>query len=259
MHYYQFNIGDYQSHTAHLTEMEDLAYRRLLDWAYLHEAPIPLDPEQAARYIRMRSHSDCIADVLREFFERTDEGWVSKRVQQEIEAIGAKKEKARASANARWNANAMRTHSEGNAPITHNTVPNTQDPSTSTNVLVGPADAEREPAGKLPGCNHKGVVELYHKLLPTLPRVEVWNDVRSGYLRSRWKEVAQDMKKSKGEVTGEMVMDWWTEFFGYVAKSPFLTGKTNPVKDKPPFLADLEWLIRPTNFAKIVEGKYHRS
>jgi hypothetical protein len=23
-------------------------------------------------------------------------------------------------------------------------------------------------------------------------------------------------------------------------------------------LADLEWIIRPTNFAKIIEGKYHR-
>jgi uncharacterized protein YdaU (DUF1376 family) len=118
MHYYQFNIGDYQSHTAHLTEMEDLAYRRLLDWAYLHESPIPLDVEQISRLIRMRSHSDCIASVLQEFFVRTDDGWVSQRVEQEIEAVGAKKEKARASAKARWDANALRAQSEGNAPIT---------------------------------------------------------------------------------------------------------------------------------------------
>jgi uncharacterized protein YdaU (DUF1376 family) len=48
MHYYQFNIGDYQSHTAHLTDMEDLAYRRLLDWYYLHELSIPLDLTEVA-------------------------------------------------------------------------------------------------------------------------------------------------------------------------------------------------------------------
>ena len=136
MHYYQFNIGDYQSHTAHLTEMEDLAYRRLLDWAYLHEAPIPLDVEQISRLIRMRSHSDCIASVLQEFFVRTENGWVSHRVQQEIEAVGTKKEKARASANARWNANALRTQSDSNAPITHNTLPKTQDTSVGA---VAPA------------------------------------------------------------------------------------------------------------------------
>jgi len=40
MHYFQFNIADYKSHTAHLTLIEDMAYRRLLDWYYLHEKPI---------------------------------------------------------------------------------------------------------------------------------------------------------------------------------------------------------------------------
>ncbi len=70
MHYYQFNIGDYHSHTLHLSEIEDLTYRRLLDWYYLHESSIPLDLNEIARQIRMRSHSDCIATVLQEFFDR---------------------------------------------------------------------------------------------------------------------------------------------------------------------------------------------
>ena len=126
MHYYQFNIGDYQSHTGHLTEIEDLAYRRLLDLSYLHEKPLPDDIDQIARLIRMRSHSDCIAVVLREYFVRTDEGWVNERVLREIESVNAKSQKARDSALARWQAKAMRTHSEGNAtqdtrPITQNT------------------------------------------------------------------------------------------------------------------------------------------
>ena len=128
MHYYQFNIGDYKSHTEHLSEMEDLTYRRLLDWYYLHESPIPLDLTETARQIRMRSHSDCIASVLQEYFERTDEGWVNHRADKEIAKVGEKSEKASASAKARWNkakdANALRTQSEGNA--THNTRHKTQ-------------------------------------------------------------------------------------------------------------------------------------
>ena len=40
MNYYPFHIGDYASHTRHLTLMEDLAYRRLLDLYYLHERPL---------------------------------------------------------------------------------------------------------------------------------------------------------------------------------------------------------------------------
>jgi len=129
MHYYQFNIGDYNSHTMHLSEIEDLTYRRLLDWYYLHESSIPLDLNEIARQIRMRSHSDCIATVLQEFFERTPDGWIHHRANKEIEKVGDKSQKASASAKARWSkpkdANALQTQSEGNA--THNTLPITQD------------------------------------------------------------------------------------------------------------------------------------
>ena len=131
MHYYQFNIGDYKSHTEHLSEMEDLTYRRLLDWYYLHETPIPLDLNEVARQIRMRSHTDCIAVVLREYFEQTDKGFIHTRADKEIAKAGEKSDKASQSAKARWqkkpnknkslpsDANALRTQSEGNA--THNT------------------------------------------------------------------------------------------------------------------------------------------
>jgi uncharacterized protein YdaU (DUF1376 family) len=128
MHYYQFNIGDYQSHTSHLSEMEDLVYRRLLDWYYLHETPIPLDEAEVSRQIRMRSHTESIAIVLREYFERTDNGWIHHRANKEIAKADEKSEKASASAKARWSkkdANALPTLSESNA--THNTLPITQD------------------------------------------------------------------------------------------------------------------------------------
>ena len=137
MHYYQFNIGDYQSHTAHLTDLEDLAYRRMLDWCYLHEKPLPIDPEEIARLVRMRTHSDCIAVVLREYFKKTKEGWISSRVLLEMDRVGEKSSKARASAKARWDANAKRTQSEGNA--TQDTLHKTQDTLPKKNTVVPPA------------------------------------------------------------------------------------------------------------------------
>jgi hypothetical protein len=48
---------------------------------------------------------------------------------------------------------------------------------------------------------------------------------------------------------------WWGEFFGYVAKSDFLMGRSQP-RDREPFECDLEWLVRPKNFVKVIEGKY---
>jgi uncharacterized protein YdaU (DUF1376 family) len=143
MHYYQFNIGDYQSHTAHLSETEDLAYRRMLDWCYLHEKPLPVNPDEISRLIRMRTHSESIAIVLREYFEQREDGWINLRVMQEIVKVGIKSEKASESAKARWgkakDANALRTQSDRYA--TQDTLPITQDtkPKTQKNTVVPPA------------------------------------------------------------------------------------------------------------------------
>jgi hypothetical protein len=34
-------------------------------------------------------------------------------------------------------------------------------------------------------------------------------------------------------------------------------GRAKVVGDRRPFMAELEWVIRPSNWAKVVEGKYH--
>jgi len=152
MFYYQFNIGDYQSHTAHLSEIEDLAYRRLLDWYYLHESPIPDDIPEIARQIRMRSHTESIAIVLQEFFELTKKGWSSVRANREIAKTGEKSAKASASAKARWNkdvdANALQTQSESNATqdtrhITQDIKHNTQKKEKAT-VVACPPDVDQQ-------------------------------------------------------------------------------------------------------------------
>lgn len=258
MHYFQFNIKDYQSHTGHLDDLEDLAYRRLLDWCYLHERPLPPDPAEVARLIRMRSHTDCIAAVLREFFVSTKDGWISDRVQRELQAVSRKSEKARESAMARWNkgldANASETHTEGNA--THNPLPITQDPDLVVpNGTTRPANAEPV-ASKIPSCNHQAIIDLYHSCLPTLGRVEVWNSVRQGLLRGRWRDVALRLSE-KGKPNDEAaILDWWKRLFNHIGKSDFLMGRVEGGKGHP-FTADLEWIIRPTNFAKIIEGRYH--
>ena len=94
MHYYQFNIGDYASHTRHLSLLEDLAYRRLLDAYYLHEKPMNLDSAMVARQIGMREHADIVDIVLNEFFERMDGDFVHPRADKEIQAFKGKIQQA---------------------------------------------------------------------------------------------------------------------------------------------------------------------
>ena len=145
MHYYQFNIGDYASHTQHLDEIEDLAYRRMLDYCYLNEIGLPESVEEVARLIRMRTHCERIANVLREFFTRHGDGcWRHDRVDREIAGFREKSDKSRKAARKRWgndDADALPTDSEGNAdamqtqcqPVTNNHKPITinQEPVTN--------------------------------------------------------------------------------------------------------------------------------
>ena len=94
MNYYKHHIGDYDSHTAHLTWLEDAAYRRLLCLYYRKEQAIPVEIDQACRLVRAvsKAEREAVATVLREFFELTDGGWVNKRCDTEIEAYQAKEQ-----------------------------------------------------------------------------------------------------------------------------------------------------------------------
>lgn len=82
MIWYKFHIGDYLTHTVHLSDAEDLAYRRLLDLYYMSEKAIPLDTESVARKIRL--DLDITESVLGEFFEKTETGYFNNRCHVEV-------------------------------------------------------------------------------------------------------------------------------------------------------------------------------
>jgi uncharacterized protein YdaU (DUF1376 family) len=82
MIWYKFHIGDYLTHTVHLSDAEDLAYRRLLDLYYMSEKEIPLDTESVARKIRL--DLDITESVLDEFFEKTSTGYFNNRCHVEV-------------------------------------------------------------------------------------------------------------------------------------------------------------------------------
>jgi uncharacterized protein YdaU (DUF1376 family) len=125
MHYFQFNIGDYASHTRHLTVIEDLAYRRLLDLYYLQERPLNSGLTSVARQINMRDYETEVQAVLEEFFDLTDDGWTNFRADKEIAHYKAKVEQAsragKASAERRSNGRSTDVQPTNNhKPITNN-------------------------------------------------------------------------------------------------------------------------------------------
>ena len=95
MNFYPFHIGDYAAHTRHLSFMEDLAYRRLIDQYYLDESPLKGEPSLIARRIGMSDFSSDVQYILEVFFEKQGDLWVSKRCDDEIAKYRAKADSAR--------------------------------------------------------------------------------------------------------------------------------------------------------------------
>lgn len=95
MNFYPFHIGDYAAHTRHLSFMEDLAYRRLIDQYYLDECPLKGEPSLIARRIGMSDFSSDVQYILETFFEKEGNLWVSKRCDGEIAKYRLKADSAR--------------------------------------------------------------------------------------------------------------------------------------------------------------------
>lgn len=127
--------------------------------------------------------------------------------------------------------------------------------TTALRAVVGTRDANSDepPPIELDGeagkpdhrCPVQEIVALYHAELPALPKLAKLTTARAAAIRQRWRE---DLE----------TLDDWRAYFVDVRNSPFLMGQAPPREGRAPFRADLPWLCKAENFAKVAEGKYHR-
>lgn len=246
MQWFKFHIGDYQTHTKHLSIIEDIAYRRMLDLYYLGEAPLPKEHTDIARLLCMRDHEAEVKAVLEEFFHYSDDTgmWHNHRADAEIEAyqsrsrinsINGRKGAGIKRATSESLANGERVESEGQANKKKNK--NSEEEKEKHNI--------HSDHGKRDHVPYAAIVDLYHELLPELPKVEKLTTKRKGYISARWKS---------GDIA---TLDDWRDYFEFIRLSPFLMGKVDPANGRKRFIANLEWITNETNFAKIWERKYH--
>jgi len=266
MHYYPHHIGDFNAATRHLSRLERSIYRDLIELYYETESPLSIDLERVCRRIMACSPEERSAarDVLTEFFTLTDAGWTHKRCEEELAKYRRMSSGGRAGAQQRWG-KPSQEHGEANAtPIAPLSPPHdppnggpvggrmptkNQEPITK-NQEKNIAPSELVPQGGAPDCPHAEIVELYHECCPTLARVMVLSPKRQALMRSRWREVWADLKWDRAGGIG-----WFREFFESVNRSDFLTGRA---KSDRQWQADLEWLMLPSNFVKVAEGRYSK-
>ncbi|GBG03806.1 hypothetical protein AZSI13_31330 [Azospira sp. I13] len=114
------------------------------------------------------------------------------------------------------------------------------------------------PAGDPLACPVEEIVSLYHEAMPTNPRCKVLNSSRRGSIKARWLEAARLTCKPFGYSSRADGLAAWRTFFETCSESAFLTGRTSAQPGKPPFLADIDFLMSASGFAKCLENKYHR-
>lgn len=103
----------------------------------------------------------------------------------------------------------------------------------------------------VPDCPYSALLDAYHRMLPMLPTVSVLNDARREHMRARWREVC-----AQERFDADAGLDWFRWYFGHAAKSRHLTGRGRPNRDGRVWHATFDWLLLPTNFAKVVDGNY---
>lgn len=147
-------------------------------------------------------------------------------------------------------------------------VPSPQSPSLiPINLTVDPArpsaeaavdllgDEPPKPESGLPDCPHLAILGVWAEVMPDLPQhlPAKWKGARADHLRARWREEANE-RGWKLQAEG---LEFFRRFLAWCRKSPFLMGKAAVRPGVRPFEFELEWLVNPSNWAKVHEGKYH--
>lgn len=241
VNYYRFYPGDYSRDTYHLSWLEDLAYRRLLDHCYATEKNLPSDQHRLYRICRAEKKAEraAVDFVTLTFFNVTNgiltNNRVKKQLEQEQKRISVCRENGKHGGRP-----SNPTGNQNERPPSPSPSLRLTDPLKSRGSVVVRGSDDHH-------CPHQEIIELYHKILPMCPRIKKWHPQRAGYraLSQRWRE-----EKDRQD------LEWWGGYFGHVADSGFLTGKVPGKNGSRPFLANLEWLAKLGNMLKVYENHY---
>jgi uncharacterized protein YdaU (DUF1376 family) len=241
--YFPLYPDDFEADTAHLTLCEDGAFNRLLRLCWRTPGcSVPSDRAWVYRRLRANTEADqtVVETVIAEFFV-TENGRLSNaRLTKEWLAAN-EAHKRRKSAGAKGGkAKALKT--------------NETEPSNATTKLKQP-EPEPEPLDTIAKAID----------VPAAPKVENVDYVRADrafqlFVQAATRQpcwsVPEAMNKTRrASLTArlrEAGLGGWERAIHRAEQSPFLTGRSG---DKP-FALSLDWMLKPANFTKIVEGNY---
>ena len=255
MNFFKLYIGDYQRDTAHLSLAEHGAYLMMLQHYCATEKPLPTG-RALHRMLRADSKTerDAIDHVAAIFWVATEGGLINKRATKEIDRAEHQRDVNREVGKRGGRPKKTETVSkvmdkketESVSETVSETEPNNNPNHSHSQTYISSTNVEVSAKRGFPDCPHGQILTLFAEQLPMLPqpRIDLWSGQRAANLKSRWRWI---FSTGKVKTVGEG-LDWFRNFFGFVAESEFLTKKWKG--------CTLDWLMQAGNFAKAIEGKY---
>ena len=158
MHYYKFNITDWQASTRHLTPEQEGVYLRLINHYYDTEKPLPLDFKPILRRLMLETHWVLVQEILEEFFVKTDDGYEKQKCNDIIKEykrmanknkkngkLGGRPRKLKASKETQSvsSGNPVATQSKPTGNPNHKPITTNQAPLTTNHIISEPKAQSR--------------------------------------------------------------------------------------------------------------------
>ena len=216
-----------------LSLLEDLAFRRMLDYFYETEKPLPCELDRVSKLIGMRDHQEEVRQILNEFWTETEQGWVNSRAQEEIDIYQSKADAARVNGR------------KGGRPP--------KPKETQSVILANPDETGSQANHKPLTNNHKPnipyqlIVDAYHEKLPELAGLRTLTDDRKRKIKALWGFSIND---SSGNKLPTDTVEFWENYFTFVKSVDFLMGRNGD------WQANFDFLLTKSKFIKTIEGSY---
>ena len=235
-------VADYLADTAHLTTREHGAYLLLIMTYWQRGKSLPADPVKLARITRLNKREfDQVWQSLQAFFLIDGAELIHGRVEHELQRVRDKslksQEAGRASAERRFNARSTPVQ----RPLDTRSTPaertfNHTDTDTDTDISI-----VITPNGVTPNKVLEDAIAGWNDLAAVagLAGVQRLTEPRRRALKARLSEA--------GGIEG------WLAMLERVRDSSFLTGGNDRG-----WRADFDFVVKESNFTKIMEGKYDR-